>query len=83
MMMTARKTICKAGTKLVWVRVGYGKNHAYVTATWVVEDALENFKTDWINIIRNEYGWKKEIEFMVGKSTVVGDYEYVTAYANA
>lgn len=49
--------------KAVDMMVLYGKNEAYVAHTWVMENAVEDFKAYWENQIHNVRNWKKEVIF--------------------
>ena len=48
--------------KVYRIRVEYGKNQKYMACDWVVENAVEQYKTMWTEDIRNK-GWHKEINF--------------------
>jgi hypothetical protein len=50
--------------KVYRVWVGYGKCNKYVCCDYVVENALEQYKTEIVEKIRNK-GWKKEVNFTV------------------
>lgn len=58
--------------KIIEIRVEYGKNRTFVATNWVVENAVEQFKLMWTEIIRG-LGWKKEINFKVRQTTCIFD----------
>ena len=54
--------------KAIESRVNYGKNNKFVAKHWVAENAVEAFKTMWMNEIR-AMGWNKEVTFEIRRNT--------------
>ena len=54
--------------KAMVVRIGYGKNNVYISANWVVENAIEVYKAKQTEFIRS-YGYTRDINFTITSTT--------------
>ena len=50
----------------IFTTYGYGANSRSIGVTWVAENAIEQFKNETINHIKNVMHWKDSINFDTG-----------------